>query len=103
MYAWIWSKLPGPWPVKLVEALVAFAAVETRVLELILSGAPVPETLSALLRALEAGLAGGGLRDTRVAVADARDVVVGVQVAPAVDVGHPDQRPDRRPVRRLLA
>ena len=27
MYAWIWRKLPGPWPVKLVEALVAFAAV----------------------------------------------------------------------------
>jgi hypothetical protein len=27
VYAWIWRKLPGPWPVKLVEALVAFAAV----------------------------------------------------------------------------
>ncbi len=27
MYAWIWRKLPGPWPVQLVEALVAFAAV----------------------------------------------------------------------------
>jgi diguanylate cyclase (GGDEF)-like protein/PAS domain S-box-containing protein len=32
----------------------AFSAEETRVLELILSGAPVPETLAALLRALEA-------------------------------------------------
>ena len=27
VYAWIWRKLPGPWPVKLVEALVAFAVV----------------------------------------------------------------------------
>jgi hypothetical protein len=27
VYAWIWRKLPGPWPVKLVEALVAFAAM----------------------------------------------------------------------------
>ncbi|MDA8436249.1 MAG: hypothetical protein M0Z98_09710 [Actinomycetales bacterium] len=27
MYAWMWRKLPGPWPVKLLEALVAFAAV----------------------------------------------------------------------------
>ena len=27
MYAWMWRKLPGPWPVKLLEALVAFVAV----------------------------------------------------------------------------
>ena len=27
MYAWMWRKLPGPWPVKVLEALVAFAAV----------------------------------------------------------------------------
>ena len=27
MYAWMWRKLPGPWPVKALEALVAFAAV----------------------------------------------------------------------------
>lgn len=27
MYAWIWRKLPGPWPVKLVEALVLLVAV----------------------------------------------------------------------------
>ena len=27
MYAWMWRKLPGPWPVKLLEALVALAAV----------------------------------------------------------------------------
>jgi hypothetical protein len=27
VYAWMWRKLPGPWPVKLIEALVAFAAV----------------------------------------------------------------------------
>ncbi len=38
---------------------VAFAEAETRVLELILSGAPVPETLSALLRALEASVPDG--------------------------------------------
>ncbi len=38
---------------------VAFAEAETRVLELILSGAPVPETLSALLRAVEASIPDG--------------------------------------------
>jgi len=27
VYAWMWRKLPGPWPVKLLEALVAFVAV----------------------------------------------------------------------------
>jgi hypothetical protein len=27
VYAWMWRKLPGPWPVKAFEALVAFAAV----------------------------------------------------------------------------
>jgi hypothetical protein len=27
MYAWIWQRLPGPWPVKLLEAVVAFVAV----------------------------------------------------------------------------
>lgn len=27
MYGWIWRHLPGPWPVKLMEALVLLAAV----------------------------------------------------------------------------
>jgi hypothetical protein len=27
LYAWLWRKLPGPWPVKALEALVAAAAV----------------------------------------------------------------------------
>ena len=27
MYSWLWRKLPGPTPVKLLEAAVAFAAV----------------------------------------------------------------------------
>jgi len=27
VYAWMWRKLPGPWPVKALEALLAFAAV----------------------------------------------------------------------------
>ena len=27
MYAWIWRRLPGPWPAKLALALVGIAAV----------------------------------------------------------------------------
>ena len=27
MYAWIWRKLPGPWPVKLLESIVLGVAV----------------------------------------------------------------------------
>lgn len=27
MYAWVWQHLPGPWPVRLVTALVLVAAI----------------------------------------------------------------------------
>ncbi len=27
MYAWLWRRLPGPWPAKLAAALVGLAAV----------------------------------------------------------------------------
>ncbi len=37
----------------------AFAEVETRVLEMILSGAPVPETLTTLIEALEVSVPDG--------------------------------------------
>lgn len=68
MYAWIWRRLPGPWPAKLVLSLVGFAAVVALLFAFVFpwleprlpfSGVTVDQSAGAL-PAYPAGLAGSG-------------------------------------------